>query len=362
MFLLGLTAAICFIPGTVGAAVPTQWALFSIVLPLGLWRAGVLSPAHFAGLAVLAWSAISLWWVPDRWDGLYGLWIAAIWALSFWLGTTITSPTRLWQGLAAGLYVSSFIAILQHFGYNPVVQAGDAPAGLLFNSTLLGACCALVLIALWTQRQWYWMPGLLPGLYLAHSRGAYLVLLLVVVARYSWKLSLLLLLVGAFFLTYWIGQTEGNSDALRLVIFGATYRATNWLGNGIGSFNSFYVILNGSLLYPGRAHNDYLQLWFELGVGSIPILAMYLLNLRDTRSDHWPIFLAFAILGLFYFPLWAPISALVGCVTAGIMFADRHQSWVLSAYRGQRGLPWAGLWQRIANQLGRKPVPTIPST
>jgi hypothetical protein len=362
MFLLGLLVATCFIPGYVGAAVPTQWALLSIVLPFSLWRSGVLNLGHFAGLAVLAWSAISILWAPNPWDAGYGLWIAGIWALSFWLGTTMSYPVHLWQGLAAGLSISSVVAIFQHFGYQPVVMAGESPAGLLFNSTLLGACCALVLIALWTQRQWLWMPGLLPGLYLANSRGAYLILVLVAIAHYSWKLALTLLVLGGFFLIYWIGQSDGDSDAKRLVIFGATFRASHWLGNGIGSFNTFYILLGNEILYPGRAHNDYLQLWFELGIGSIPIFLMYLLNLRNTRSDHWPIFLAFSLLGLFYFPLWAPVSAFMGCLTAGIMFADRHQSWLLSSPGRYSSLSGSPLRQPIFSQLGRHAVPTIPST
>lgn len=358
MFYLGLLTAVCYIPGYIGASIPAQLAFLSIVLPLGLWRHTPLSLGHLAGLLTLGWSAISLLWTPNIWDGLHGLWLFAIWALTFYLGSTITDLRPIWRGLAAGLTVSSLVAIVQALGYRPVESTGDTGfPGLLFNQTVLGASCALTIIALWTQRQWLWIPGLLPGLYLANSRGAYLTLAIVAVARYlHWTVAAgVLSLGGLFFLTHLSG-----SDSIRLTIWGAAGRVLTLLGYGIGSFSTFLMLTPTQLYHPDRVHNDYLQLLFELGLGAIPIFYIYLANLRDRRSDHWPVFLAFAILGLFYFPLWAPVPAFIGCLCAGTMFADRHQSWLLSSPGRYSSLPSGPLRRPLFARLGRQALPPVP--
>ena len=78
MFLFGLLLCVCYIPGFLGAFIPTQWAVLSCVLPLTLWRAGTFPPSTLAGLAVLAWSAISFFWAPNSFDSIYGLYTALL--------------------------------------------------------------------------------------------------------------------------------------------------------------------------------------------------------------------------------------------------------------------------------------------
>src|SRR5260221_7739561 len=107
MFLLGLIVSVCYIPGVTGAMVPTQWAVLSAVLPLGLWYSGAKGPEILFGTLALVFAALSILWAPNTYDAGYGLWLACIWAGCFWLGAIQTNFAGLYVGLACGLGVSS---------------------------------------------------------------------------------------------------------------------------------------------------------------------------------------------------------------------------------------------------------------
>ena len=64
-------------------------------------------------------------------------------------------------------------------------------------------------------------------------------------------------------------------------------------------------------------HNDYLQLAFEFGIGSLAIFAIGAFALARTESPDWLAFFTFAIAAGFFFPLYAPMLAFIGCVSAG---------------------------------------------
>lgn len=170
MILLGLLISLAFIPGYTGVTGETTWAALSCVLPLTLWRKGEFTLLHWLGASFLAYACLSLAWANDPYDGVYGLWLVAIWALCFWLGSTTASLRRLYIGLALGLSISSAVSVGQWLGYHPVLQSsGDYP-GLLYNKMIHGEAIALVIVALVTERLWWYVPTLLPGLYLANSR------------------------------------------------------------------------------------------------------------------------------------------------------------------------------------------------
>jgi hypothetical protein len=328
MFLFGLIAATCFIPGYTGTAIPTQWAFFSITLPFFLWRPHTSPGLQWLGPTIATAALLSLWWVPNLYDAGYGLWLLGLWALAFHLGTTNIDLLALFRGLAVGLTISSAIAIAQALGLQPVLTAPGPPAGLLFNSTLLGATTALVLIVLVCQRQWLYIPGLLPALYLSNSRGAFAILAATTVARFApWYITIACLCLGLGILS----ASPSSSDIQRLMLWGISIQGFNILGHGIGSFSSL-IYYNPTEHYPnavgfiqaGFAHNDYLQLWFELGIAAIPFYITYILALRQSSHVLWPAFVAFAILGLFYFPLWCPLPSFIGCVLAGRLLTTRR--------------------------------------
>jgi hypothetical protein len=331
MLAFGLLIAICFIPGYTGAMIPTQWAVLSAILPLGLFRLGNFGSCHWLGLLALAWAAFSIHWSPSYYDAVYGFWIACIWAGAFWFGGTISSHSSIYKGLALGLSTSSIVAIFQALGYSPV-EIGEhmPPAGLLFNSTVLGASCALIIVALAQHRLWFWIPGLIPALYLSHSRAAIAIIVLAFLAkRVHFLVAIAVLVVANLALTFYLNP----SDTQRLMLWGLAIRELSLFGHGIGSFADFFYYNSNSNLYIHSegffrtefVHNDYLQLWFELGIGAIPIYVIFAIALYQTKSAEWPVFFAFAILSLFYFPLYTPITTFIGCLSAGRIIADWHR-------------------------------------
>ncbi len=335
MFLLGLIVSVCYIPGVLGALVPTQWAVLSAILPLGLWYSNAKGSEVFLGLGALAFAALSLAWALNTYDAGYGLWLAAIWSLCFWWGAVQANFAGLYAGLACGLGVSSMIAVAQILGYQPVeASAGSIFAtGLFFNSTQLGAIAALVLIGLVSRQLWWYIPPVLPALVLSGSRGAAITLGLTMLAyltRWPYALAAFLICFGA------AAIAPSNSDIQRLMLWGVALREFNLLGHGIGSFNTYlyynpneYYANATNLFHPEFVHNDYLQLWFELGVASLGMFAIYFRTLSQHHHPDWPVFVGFATLGLFYFPLWCPVLAFIGLATAGRIASDRARLWAM---------------------------------
>lgn len=309
MFLLGLLLPLVFIPGYTGVSIPTQWAFLGVALLPVLWRSGPLSVVPWPGLAFLAFAVVSMAWTLDFG---FGLWAAVIWGLSFWYGWTSPNLLSLWRGLAIGLSVSSVVAVFQALGFQPVFAQG--PAGLLFNTGVLGACVALVTIALICHEQWAFIPGLFPALWFAHSRAAWAIVILAMVAKYvHWTAAVIVLGIGGAL----IYLHQGSSDFLRLQFWQMALHNLTVFGHGVGSFNSIYTWYDGRPFHPENVHNDYLQLLFEFGIfGLIPVIGLAF-ALGRTEAKDWPVLVAIAALGLVYFPLWSPIPAFIGCAVAG---------------------------------------------
>lgn len=364
MFWLGLIVAVCYVPGYTGAFIPTQWAFLSLVLPLGLWRSGPIGLGHLAGLVALAWSALSIIWAPNALDWGQGMWMISILGLALWLGSTTEDLSPIFRGLAVGLTVSSALAVLQAFGFTPVEAAPGYPAGLLYNSTVLGAACALVLIALCVHRLWWYIPGLLPALALSQSRGAFVVLACVTLAtRIHWTIVLTLGAIAFGLIAY----SPGPSDIQRLYLWGITLRQLDFLGHGIGSFNTFlyYNPIDQApntvaIFHPEFVHNDFLQLWFELGLGAIGIYFIHLIALTHRQSPYWPVFFGFFILSFFFFPLYCPILGFIGALIAGRLVTSWHLTWLSRADRRLPLILRPEDEERSFDQLGCHPIPPKP--
>lgn len=274
---------------------------------------------HWFGVGFIAYACLSLRWTPNFYDSIHGIWIAMIWAVSFWLGSSAISLRELWKGLALGLSVSSVVAIFQTFGYHPVLTNGEGFSGLFYNSTVMGACSALILIALVSHKLWIYIPGTVPCLLLSNSRGAWLVLCAAALCRLHWALVILFVLASGIALYFY----QAPSDVIRLHIWKMASQNFSWTGLGIGTFTDLWFKFQGQITHPEFAHNDYVQLWFECGVAAFAIFAIFAHALYQTDAIDWPVFVAFAVMGLFYFPLSTPLTAFIGCVVAGHLIGSR---------------------------------------
>ncbi len=329
MFALGVIVSLCYVPGVTGAALSTQYAVLSMILPFTLWRQGSVTAFHWLGIALVTYAAISLVWSFDPSGGVHGLWMLCILALCFWLGSTLRSLRQVYAGLAIGGAVSSSIAVVQALGYPLLPIAHGHPAGIYFSAITQGEILALLVVALFTERMFYWVLPLLPGIVLAQSRGAWLALgfgVLGLYVRKTWLLPIAAVMVGN---SMWIG---GATDAERWRMWLAAYGDLSWFGNGVGSFASQMYWDQGKVLYPEFVHNDALQLVYEYGIAAIIPAVIFAFVLFRTQAREWPVILAFTVMGLFSFPLYMPVTAFIGLLAAGRIVRDWHRIWRAGNY------------------------------
>jgi hypothetical protein len=315
MFWLGAIVSLCYVPGVTGAYIATQWPVLAILLPFGLLRKGPFTVFHLLGILFVAYAVAWMPWNPNIYGGVYGLWLVIIAALAVWFGTTMTSVRELYAGLAVGGAVSSAVAVFQHFGVDVVPITSAAPAGLCVNSVQQGVVLALIAVALASEDMWLWTLPLLPGILLAQSRSGFIVLLVGLLAclmRRLWIVTILAVIGPAYLLS-----PLGSSDAQRLFVWGVAWDNMTWLGWGSGVFYDVLMSQNGVTFFPEYAHNDFLQLGFEYGIGAaFPITV---LAYAAWRSDvrEWPVVLAFCTAACFSMPLFMPVAAFVALVAVG---------------------------------------------
>ena len=322
MFWFGLLLMVATIPGYTGMALPAQWAVLSFVLPFSLWSGIHASPLHYLGLGFLAFATLGLFWSPSFYVALNGLWMDGILALSFFWGSTKPSLRALYHGLAVGLAVSSAFAVAQAFGFTGIATYANNYGGLLFNPVILGGTCAIMIPILLRERLWLYIPALLPGLILANSRGAYLALAVALAVRYlHWTVAAIALGIAGIYFTYHVS----DSDAVRLETWSIALHHLSLLGMGPGSFNAIFFAFTGTIapfantiVHPEFVHNDYLQLWFEYGIFALAPLTI--LALAAGRAE----LTAVAVLALFSFPLYYPISGFIAFAIAGHTLRDFH--------------------------------------
>lgn len=348
MLALGLALSLAYIPGITGNALPTGWAVLSLTLPLTLWIPAQTTVFHWAGAAFLVYAALSALWTPEPWDAVWRLWQFAILALAFRLGSTNINLLCLWQGLALGLTVSSAVAIAQAIGYEPLPHATPTP-GLFFNGIAAGAASVAVLVALATERQWLWLIPMLPGLLLSQSRGAIASAAFGIVLTFHRRAWLILLpLTAAFAITLY----PGASDIQRFTIWAAAIQHLDLWGQGAGSFLSMLITGPYGLQHPEYAHNDYIQLVFEFGLGSL-----FLAPLAVPYAQYWhqsfPVVATILLLALVAMPLHIPVAAFTLAVVSGRLYRDWHRLWCLRYLRRfDMAYRTAPIGQTLPTQLG----------
>lgn len=315
--LLGLATSLAYIPGITGNALPTGWAILSLTLSLTLWIKADMTPFHTAGAAFLAYVAWSITWTPEPWDGLYTLWHFIILALAFRLGNTDLDLRPLWKGLAIGVGISSCVAALQYLGYT-IVPTATPYAGIYYNGVASGAISAVAIVALLTIDQWYWVAILIPGLLLSGSRGAIFAAAFGTLLTFHRRAWVALIPLGAAsIITYHLGP----SDIQRFTIWSAALNHLDFWGNGAGSFLSVLMQTPHGLQHPEYAHNDYLQLVFEFGIGTL-FLIPFVIPCAQYQHSLFPILGAVFLLAMVAMPLHIPVVAFVFAVASGRLCRD----------------------------------------
>jgi hypothetical protein len=335
--LLALLVAVAYWPGIAGAATTPRWAVLALMVPWLLHRQ-TINAVHVAGVAFIAWAALSLLWSASPQDGIGSLFILGLLAMCLWLGGEIHDlrPVYIWAGL--GLCVSSAAAVLQAAGFHPVLTNTDAlPSGLFVNANFMAEAAALIVVALVAERVWWLIPGLLPALILPQSRTAMLacgVGLMVNYRRHTWVMGGVAVAAVAFMA--WYAQTKWGSTSDRLMIWQSALNGVTLFGHGIGSFwttfPQFDLRINPAAI-PEYAHNELLHIAFELGIVGVVLACVFGLTLIGPLDTSRLVLIAVAVEACFEFPTKVPVTGFIAMVAAGAAGRSRY---FLCSFLGNR--------------------------
>lgn len=321
MAFLGFLIAAAYWPGISGAANAPRWALVSVAVPFLFPDRVRLTTGHVALILLVVWAALSLAWSPQPLDAIPALWVLVLVLGAFCIGGELQSLRPVYIGMALGLGVNSVAAIAQEFyGWAGVAQF-SVPAGLFVNPIMLGELSALVIVALVAERIWWAIPFIVPSIVLAGARGPALALILGLVFVARNKAVTVLLLVSIAIAPLVIAHRP-DSIAERFAIWRDTIDGMTLKGSGIGSFYSTYPATatrtDTLKSRPKHAHNDLLELAYELGLlGLLGVVAFALALCRGVARTEQSVLVAFFVCAMFGFPAHMPATAFLAALAAG---------------------------------------------
>ncbi len=307
-------------PTLLSAAFVPRLAVIAVGVPvvcdMSVWS--VDATVRVALLGLLLVSVASLGLSPDPLAGFRDVIFLMFLCGAFIMGSSLDRIDGVMLGLGLGLGVSSLMCVPQWFGVSLVPQAA-VPAGLFYNSEVLGEFSALILIwSLLRPVPLIAALALVPVL-LCGSRVA--LVSLAVALFYAWRPGWRVLVgvtvactAAAIVALVGTGDVKFHSAGLRGVIWGATAMAITPWGNGLGWFQAAHP----SEQY---AHSDVLQAMAELGVGSVFLFALAVIALMRQRGNHAEraTFVGVCVQAAISFPLHLPASGFLAAVLAGYL-------------------------------------------
>ena len=336
MPLLGFALAVAFVPGWYGAATTPRWALIAVAVPLILLFTRPqrhITAAHAFGLAVIGWAAVSMIWTANVYDGFDQLLQYLFLAGVFVLGARTADLKPVMIGFTWGIAVSSAIALVQwlgHWGWI-VWPHGYAPSGLFINENYLAEPAALCLVAVVAYRQWYLIPLLLPSLVFTNSRSA-VAGIAGAAAVWAWRwLRYWTFPLAAFLLAILVlSSLKPHATTYeRLDIWQDTVTQITLFGHGLGSFSTLFPNFTKTIEIlaqrPENAHNDFLEVAFELGlVGFAALVGLCFVAIRGSEGTARYLVVAFLTMCFFDQASHLPASAFVGALALGHLARDRR--------------------------------------
>lgn len=301
-------------------------------------------------LGILLYSVASLFWMEVRLDGYLELWHLVLLLVAFSVGAVCGNLEKPLTLMAITVAITLPAVALQSLGYSGVPQTAP-PAGLFLNKNVLAETAAVLLIAMIYLRNWALVIPLLIITVLAREKAAYAGMAVAMIT-YLWprspRLAGAVLAIGMVLLAAFVGSLSATE---RFDIWLDTWQGTKWYGNGIGSY--FTVFPASATHYdvltirPEYAHNEFLHVLFEYGIGSIGFLLLTIYALRGSRELERLIFVSILAVSLFAFPLHMPITAFLAALVAGRLCSsgpDRlHASqWLPGPHRIESGANGTG--------------------
>src|ERR1019366_4068091 len=325
--IFGFLLAICYNPYIWTAATQPRWSFLAIALPIMIWcnpssARNHCTLTHALGLTFLAWATLSLLWTPNLPDAFNELIQLLIIAEAFVLGARLNTLRPIFMGLAAGLAISSLIII------SPLTQLVQGQPisihleGLLGNRNMLAEAAVLTAVGCIGYRLWWFIPGLLPAIFMpSMARGA-LVGGIAAFGIWVWsrsrKLAILLALLSIFAIAILI-SLRPSSVLERWAIWTDTIKDLTFQGHGVGSYYFLFPFVNETfdttLARPEHPHNEILEIWFELGtIGVFLFASMVATAYRVADNVSRCVMAAFITIGMFEFPSHVPGTAFLGAL------------------------------------------------
>lgn len=348
MLLLGFLVAIAFWPGTMDPASVLRWGVMAVGAPLLLFAHAREIPRALggAGVALVVTMAASVIWSSDALNGIDQAVHVAIIGMVFCLGASATNLRRLWVGMAAGMTIAAVIAVAQMFDLHWLsvlgidqMRAASGPGGLSVNKNMLAEAGLMTLILSIGHGIWWGAASAALILAITTSKAALGSLAFVAAIYYRDRFPLMSTLgVGALAIAIAILFAQENYSVIqRLDMWSeAIADMTPW-GKGLGSFAFEFPRIE-------HAHNEYLQLAYELGVlAALPIgILIYIIKEAPNAPERYAL-IAICGVGLFSFPFHMPLTAFMAALCAGHL--ARRGALVRDRER-DRGIPGEAIVQR----------------
>ena len=373
-----------------GNAVALRWGVLWLILPTLLIVSGGNDSPWMKLLGLISFAVLSIAAMlrsPLLLDGISEIISFMALAMAFFIGLECKSLHQVFRFAAYGIGLSSFIAVLQWLGYDPIINLARSPSGLFLNGNYMAEASCLVLVgllasgsmtrpakAVWlsiltvpaiilpsqqpkdrespsNSKNWLLIFITLPALLLPLHRGSMIALgiagmtwlLSILSNNWRWKAgigALLTIAIAVLWLNlngFWIALPP--SIAERLQIYHGAWNGLTWFGHGAGTFHGMFPLfappdMDTVAARPWNAHNDILELAFEYGVFAIiPVIFFGMCLPFASRSPLSYVLLVFVVEGFSDFPLFMPATGFLAALCAGHVCRDWDRNRVVEWLR-----------------------------
>lgn len=253
----------------------------------------------------LCWSLISLLWTANVYDGIDNAIQLVIISQAFVVGCLLKDLKPIFIGLALGL--------------NVWVD--------LFNQIDVLAEIALFVCIWLLLYEIYWLALVCIPPIVMHGARAAVLTGTVMLACWFWYRSRIATVIFVCFVCIGaISYSFGKPDALtsldhRLVMWSDTINGFTFFGHGLGSFMTEYPFythdIDTMIGSPNHAHNEYLNIAFELGLPGLLLFLVICWNAVRSDTPEKYVFVAFMLVSCFDFPFHMPVSACLVAMVCG---------------------------------------------
>ena len=347
-----------YVPHTVIPSTSGRWFVIALMSTLVFMTKIEFNLPVKVLTILLGWMILGLcFWSISPWDtfGFIIHWSALgvvfLWAMQQ------RDLTNIWIAYILGVTVSVPFVLLQNFGYHPVQDLGrfgfEPLAGLFLLNNLVAELGALAVIAAIGIEQPFLAigPAILVFLTGQRERVGWLMLLVAVFA-YVWfggdsqgralrprriavvfAVALLAaIVVGYLYVNDLYGEYWYWSDKTRLDIWRDTLSHLTILGGGAETYQAMFPA------YP-HAHNEILQLAFELGIGSVLIFWLVYYALGANVLLERTMVAAYLAAAMVWVPTVDPPMAALGVLLTGYLCGHRYRVRVPQPVGRVQGLP-----------------------